>query len=282
VKEIVPEETDEMYEDAVVPPDSSNEPDWARPPPDLYEDTELAPPLRPPKLQPQKLPLYPVPKPQPPSPTDTYEDTLPPPPPPIADEIYDENAIPTTDDFYDETAVPVTPSRPQAKLPPVTQPQVKPGVQSRPPAPEPIQEEIYDDNDVPPPLPTSKLPALTTPAHHMQTRPPATPPPEVEEDDEYDDVATFTPRQKPPKSTPTISKPTVKISDHPGIEDHDRMYLSQWDHSSIKNDELCMKRGDMVCVLDKMYRDWWVGRIGEKVGLVPQIYLVKAYDLCIE
>lgn len=45
---------------------------------------------------------------------------------------------------------------------------------------------------------------------------------------------------------------------------------------SRKPDEIDMKRGDIVDVLEKNLNGWWLVRIGERTGKVPAVYL-RAY-----
>jgi hypothetical protein len=58
------------------------------------------------------------------------------------------------------------------------------------------------------------------------------------------------------------------------------MYYGVWDCAGGNAKELSFRRGEVITILCKQYEDrgWWVGRLHEKVGLVPREYLTEAYE----
>ncbi|XP_064644590.1 uncharacterized protein LOC135498280 [Lineus longissimus] len=196
---------EETYDDTTIQSDLPPQPDWGKlppPPDDFYEDTELAKPPRPSKvlLVHQKSSLHGAPN--SPGPVETYDDTFA--PPAIAEELYDDSALPIEEEIYDDASVPPPPTHPPPKLPPA----VKSQMQSRPPAQVPTEEEIYDDTDAPPPPPVAKLPQ---PARPVQSRPPAQVPIAEEIYDDTDVPPPPPVAKLPQPARPVQSRPPAQV-----------------------------------------------------------------------
>ena len=61
------------------------------------------------------------------------------------------------------------------------------------------------------------------------------------------------------------------------------VYMALWTCQADDNDELEFHRGDLIYVYEKPHPDWWIGSLfkpqGNKVGLLPQQYVMEAYEL---
>ncbi|XP_046584538.1 src kinase-associated phosphoprotein 2-B-like isoform X2 [Haliotis rubra] len=175
-------------------------------------------------------------------------------------EVYDDaesaakqdEIIGEMDEVYDDVAnvekPSTTPEKPTEKPPPVPPPMRS---MNKPSMPLPDLP--------PPPLPPSKqdqpLPAL----------PDLPPPPAL-------------PDLPPPRPTKPIPRPKLELSLNP-LEDYENMYYGKWDWKADSDEELSFKHGEMIHVINREFdnKDWWVGRIDEKYGLVPKHYLIRAY-----
>ena len=47
--------------------------------------------------------------------------------------------------------------------------------------------------------------------------------------------------------------------------------LFKWD--AREEDELTLKKGDIVSVYEKREDDWWMGQVGDRVGYFPSNYV---------
>ncbi|XP_014117536.1 PREDICTED: src kinase-associated phosphoprotein 1 [Pseudopodoces humilis] len=63
--------------------------------------------------------------------------------------------------------------------------------------------------------------------------------------------------------------------------DYSRYYQGLWDCRGDNPDELSFRRGDLIRVLSKEYPGygWWVGELGQEIGIVPREFLAPAFDL---
>ncbi|XP_067686096.1 src kinase-associated phosphoprotein 2-like [Haliotis asinina] len=165
-------------------------------------------------------------------------------------EVYDdaesttkqEEVIGEMDEVYDDVGnvekTPTTPEKPTEKPPPV------------PPPMRSLNKPSMPLPDLPPPPPSSKqdqpLPAL--------------------------------PDLPPPRPTKPIPRPKLELSVNP-LEDYENMYYGKWDWKADSDEELSFKHGEIIHVVNREFdnKDWWVGRIDEKYGLVPKHYLIRAY-----
>lgn len=79
----------------------------------------------------------------------------------------------------------------------------------------------------------------------------------------------------------TPSPPVVSTQLNQDDLPYDKMYYAKWDCTADTPEELPLKYGDVVVVVSQKFDNfaWWVGRVGERVGLVPRDYLTPAYQL---
>lgn len=137
-------------------------------------------------------------------------------------------------------------------------------VEKPPPAPEKPTEK---PPPVPPPMRSIHKPSLPLP-----DLPP--PPPPFKQDQPLPAL----PDLPPPRPTKPIPRPKLELSINP-LEDYENMYYGKWDWKADSDEELSFKHGEIVHVINREFdnKDWWVGRIDEKYGLVPKHYLIRAY-----
>ncbi|XP_014748451.1 PREDICTED: src kinase-associated phosphoprotein 1 [Sturnus vulgaris] len=64
-------------------------------------------------------------------------------------------------------------------------------------------------------------------------------------------------------------------------EDYSSYYQGLWDCRGDNPDELSFQRGDLIRILSKEYHryGWWVGELGQEIGIVPREFLEPAFDL---
>ena len=70
------------------------------------------------------------------------------------------------------------------------------------------------------------------------------------------------PEQQQPKQTPT----TI------------RKVRAMYDFKATEQDELSFKKGDLICVVEQVYRDWWRGTLGGRVGIFPLNYVTPVTE----
>ncbi|XP_041258289.1 src kinase-associated phosphoprotein 1 [Onychostruthus taczanowskii] len=63
--------------------------------------------------------------------------------------------------------------------------------------------------------------------------------------------------------------------------DYSNYYQGLWDCTGDNPDELSFQRGDLIRILSKEYpgHGWWVGELGQEIGIVPREFLAPAFDL---
>ncbi|XP_063281283.1 src kinase-associated phosphoprotein 1 [Prinia subflava] len=63
--------------------------------------------------------------------------------------------------------------------------------------------------------------------------------------------------------------------------DYSSYYQGLWDCRGDNPDELSFQRGDIIRILSKEYHryGWWVGELGQEIGIVPREFLMPAFDL---
>ncbi|CAL8309338.1 unnamed protein product, partial [Boreogadus saida] len=63
--------------------------------------------------------------------------------------------------------------------------------------------------------------------------------------------------------------------------DYSNYYQGLWNCEGDQPDELSFNRGDLICILSKVYNihGWWVGELKGEVGIVPKDFLDQAYIL---
>uniref|UniRef100_A0A8C3QMC9 Src kinase-associated phosphoprotein 1 n=1 Tax=Cyanoderma ruficeps TaxID=181631 RepID=A0A8C3QMC9_9PASS len=63
--------------------------------------------------------------------------------------------------------------------------------------------------------------------------------------------------------------------------DYSDYYQGLWDCHGDNPDELSFRRGDLIRILSKEYpgHGWWVGERGQEIGIVPQEFLMPAFEL---
>ena len=149
------------------------------------------------------------------------------------------------------------------------------------PAPEVLEDQLYDDassinqlsekfSDTPPPIPPPPPSGRAQPqlprSKLLATR--QLPPTPVEESQTQmkEDLAT-------PKK-----KIKLNITCKPE-EDFENIYLGNWDCKGDNPSELTFKRGDIIYILSRGFdeKSWWVGELNGKFGLVPKTFLTPAY-----
>lgn len=54
--------------------------------------------------------------------------------------------------------------------------------------------------------------------------------------------------------------------------------IAMYDLTSTENDELPFKKGDIIVVLEQVYRDWWKGILNGKIGIFPINYVQTLDD----
>lgn len=74
---------------------------------------------------------------------------------------------------------------------------------------------------------------------------------------------------------------TEAVDDFDENIDYENVYLAVWDCIANQDDELNLKKGDMVHIIGKEYDScgWWVGEYLGKIGIVPKQFLRPAYIL---
>ena len=184
-----------------------------------------------------------------------------------------------------------------------------------PPPPEPIADDIYDDGTsedaLPPPPPNVSALHSGTIAHELSQKLTAKgiiKSPSTVSDSSKSSSPNSTIRSSPLPDLPSRgvpepparSKPDPPVTKRPPLPgmphksqplppppaskeeelDYDKLYRGLWDCSAEDTNELEFKRGDLIHILSKKYDEysWWVGKINDKIGLVPKDYLMKAYE----
>uniref|UniRef100_A0A8C3UR08 Src kinase-associated phosphoprotein 1 n=1 Tax=Catharus ustulatus TaxID=91951 RepID=A0A8C3UR08_CATUS len=63
--------------------------------------------------------------------------------------------------------------------------------------------------------------------------------------------------------------------------DYSSYYQGLWDCRGDNPDELSFQRGDLIRILSKEYPGygWWVGELGQEIGIVPKEFLMPAFEL---
>ena len=51
-----------------------------------------------------------------------------------------------------------------------------------------------------------------------------------------------------------------------------------YDFNSTEQDELSFKKGDLICVVEQVYRDWWRGTLAGSVGIFPLNYVTPVTE----
>ncbi|XP_046357589.1 src kinase-associated phosphoprotein 2-B-like isoform X2 [Haliotis rufescens] len=147
-------------------------------------------------------------------------------------------------------------------------------------------DEVYDDvgnveKSLPAPeKPTEKPPPVPPPMRSKPSLPlpDLPPPPPPFKQDQPLPALPCLPDLPPPRPTKPIPRPKLELSINP-LEDYENMYYGKWDWKADSDEELSFKHGEIVHVINREFdnKDWWVGRIDEKYGLVPKHYLIRAY-----
>ena len=86
--------------------------------------------------------------------------------------------------------------------------------------------------------------------------------------------------------TPDPVIDTTRIYDQDNWFNYDDVYVAAWDCRAGAGDELALRRGDLVLVVDRKNADWWLcsaesadNDFRGKSGLVPSAYLAPAFEL---
>lgn len=159
--------------------------------------------------------------------------------------------------------------------------------------PEPIQEDdIYEDIPAAqniPPRPTNIIippsPHFTTaPAPVLPPRTPSLPPRPgpARPGNEEVPLPPMIPIRKP------LTEETVElieeeceeeVSTGPSEADfsYEHVYIGTANCQANEADELAFNRGDVIYILSKVDPHWWIGYLGEKVGLVPSELMIAGF-----
>ncbi|PIK52914.1 putative src kinase-associated phosphoprotein 2-A [Apostichopus japonicus] len=124
--------------------------------------------------------------------------------------------------------------------------------------------ETYDDVSIVPPPPDNHISVRDTPL----------PPPPIE-------VLKRDLPQPPSKELPPTppEETNGSTANEPWDKDFKNIYMSKWDCRPDEENELELKRGDLIHILSQDYGGWWIGEKDYRVGLVPKDFLMKAYVL---
>ena len=151
--------------------------------------------------------------------------------------------------------------------------------------PELEQDEVYDDcgNTMPAEPPTTPKPLPPTPPAKESARRQVPPPPPT-------DTPPAPPPVPPSRQVPHIPLPEIppelqtpkeekKPIIHPD-QDFENKYYGKFDCTADEEHELTFKKGELIHIISKHFDDkeWWVGRIEDRYGLVPKYYLTPAFE----
>lgn len=90
---------------------------------------------------------------------------------------------------------------------------------------------------------------------------------EIHPQSEYIEAPT---QQQPPQQQPSEAPTVVK------------KVRAMYDLSTTEQDELSFKKGDIIIVLEQVYRDWWRGTLHGKVGIFPLNYVTPVKEPSIQ
>jgi signal transducing adaptor molecule len=54
-----------------------------------------------------------------------------------------------------------------------------------------------------------------------------------------------------------------------------------YDFQPTEQGELGFEKGDIIRVIESVYRDWWKGELRGKTGIFPVNYVVRSYPLLV-
>ncbi|CDO95964.1 unnamed protein product [Kluyveromyces dobzhanskii CBS 2104] len=57
-----------------------------------------------------------------------------------------------------------------------------------------------------------------------------------------------------------------------------RKVRAMYDFNATELDELSFKKGDLICVVEQVYRDWWRGTLAGRVGIFPLNYVTPVTE----
>ena len=92
-------------------------------------------------------------------------------------------------------------------------------------------------------------------------------------------------RDKSQKSSPALpprNEPTAAEENSDGVGNYfESLYYGVWDCAGDAENELTFSRGDVIQILSKTHcgTEWWVGKLDDKVGIVPCEYLSATYEI---
>ena len=71
----------------------------------------------------------------------------------------------------------------------------------------------------------------------------------------------------------------ILVSTGPSEADfsYEHVYIGTANCQANEADELAFNRGDVIYILSKVDPHWWIGYLGEKVGLVPSELMIAGF-----
>ncbi|KAL7055542.1 hypothetical protein AAHC03_022883 [Spirometra sp. Aus1] len=163
-------------------------------------------------------------------------------------------------------------SIPKAEEKPAVEPPTQPKREATPPPPvePPVPKEEPQPEAPKPEPPKEALPVMR--------RPPSP------EDSDWSDteaqpkpVAESTEQAIPTtQSSDAPAKPSCPEPEPPQPSDAGCTAVALYDFVGKQDDELSMKAGEVITDINKFHEEWWEGRIGDRFGIFPAVYVAEA------
>jgi hypothetical protein len=69
----------------------------------------------------------------------------------------------------------------------------------------------------------------------------------------------------------------ILLDDDDDWDDHEQVIvgtcIAQFDYKCMRNDELNLKQGDTIEIIEKRTDGWWRGQLNNSIGLFPSTYV---------
>ncbi|BHF82848.1 Hematopoietic lineage cell-specific protein [Sparganum proliferum] len=161
---------------------------------------------------------------------------------------------------------------PKAEEKPAVEPPTQPKREATPPPP--VEQPVAKEEPQPE-APKSESPKMALPVMRR--------PPSPGDSDWSDSEAQLQPvSESTEQAIPTTqssdapAKPSCPEPEPPQPSDAGCTAVALYDFTGKQDDELTMKAGEVITDINKFHEEWWEGRIGDRFGIFPAVYVAEA------